>query len=88
MTVSPLLGFPGGSAVKNSPANARDAGLIPGTGRSSREENGNPLQYSCLRDPTDGEAWRTAVHGVIKESETTTTISFESESESRSVVSE
>ena len=80
------MGFPGSSAVKNSPANAGDAGLIPGTGRSSREGNGNPLQYSCLRDPTDREAWGTAVHGVIKESDTT--ISFESESENHSVVSE
>ena len=37
--------------VKNSPANARDAGLIPGWGRSPGEENGNPLQYSCLGNP-------------------------------------
>jgi len=41
-------GFPGGSEVKNMPANAGDAGLIPGSGRSSGEGNGNPLQYSCL----------------------------------------
>ena len=38
---------PGGSVVKNLPANAEDTGLIPGSGRSSREGNGNPLQYSC-----------------------------------------
>ena len=44
-------GFPGGSVIKNPPANAgdaRDRGLIPGSGRSHREGNGNPLQYSCL----------------------------------------
>ena len=47
--------FPGGSAVKNPPANAGDAGnvgLIPGWGRSSAG-NGNPLQYSCLGDPLE-----------------------------------
>ena len=41
-------GFPGGSVVENPPANAGDAGSIPGSGRSPGEENGNPLQYSCL----------------------------------------
>ena len=44
-------GFPGGSVIKNPPANAgdaRDRGSIPGSGRSHREGNGNPLQYSCL----------------------------------------
>ena len=41
-------GFPGGSVVKNMPANARDMGLIPGLGRSSGEGNGNPLQCFCL----------------------------------------
>ena len=45
------LGFPGGSLVKNSPANAGDVGLIPGSGRSPGEGNGNPLQYSCLENP-------------------------------------
>ena len=51
-------GFPGGSVVKNLPANAGDAGdmgLIPGSGRSPRGGNGNPLQYSCLENPwTEG----------------------------------
>ena len=41
-----LVGFPGGSMVKNLPANAGDPGLIPGSGRSPGEENGNPRQYS------------------------------------------
>ena len=46
-------GFPGDSAVKNPPANTRDLGLIPGSGRSSGEGNGNLLQYSCLENPMD-----------------------------------
>ena len=41
-------GFPGGSVVKNLPANARDVGSIPGLGQTPGEGNGNPLQYSCL----------------------------------------
>ena len=46
-------GFPGGSAVKNPPANAGDAGLILGLGRSPEEGRGNPLQYSCLDNLLD-----------------------------------
>ena len=46
-------GFPGGSAVKNPPANTRDSSSIPGSGRSPGEGNGNPLQYSCLENPMD-----------------------------------
>ena len=61
-----MLGFPGDSVVKNPPANAGDMGSIPGLGRSPREGNGNPLQYSCLGNPMDrGARWAT-VHGVIK----------------------
>ena len=52
-----LGGFCGGSEVKASPCNAGDLGSIPGSGRSPGEGNGNPLQYSCLENPTDGEAW-------------------------------
>ena len=43
-----IMGFPGGSVVKNLPTKARNVGLIPGLGRSPGEGNGNPLQYSCL----------------------------------------
>ena len=46
-------GFPGGSVVKNLPADARDAGSIPGSGRSPGGGNGNPLQYSYLGNPMD-----------------------------------
>ena len=59
-------GFPGGSEVKASACNAGDLGLIPGSGRSPGEENGNPLQYSCLENPMDGGAWRATVHGVAR----------------------
>ena len=52
--------------VKNLPANTGDEGLIPGSGRSPGEGNGNLLQYSCLGNPMDREAWRATVHGVIE----------------------
>ena len=58
--------FPGGSDGKVSACNAGDPGLIPGLGRSPGEGNGNPLQYSCLENPTDGGAWKATVHGVAK----------------------
>ena len=61
--------------IKNLPANARDAGLIPRSGRSPGEGNGNPLQYSCLENSMDRGAWwaavRAIVHGAAKESDTT-----------------
>ena len=63
-------GFPGGSEVKSSACNAGDLGSIPGSGRSPGEENGNPLQYSCLENPMDRGAWLATVHWVA-ESDTT-----------------
>ena len=60
------LGFLGGSVVKNPPANAGDAGSIPGSGRSPGEGNSNPLQYSCLGNPMDRRAQQSAVHGVAE----------------------
>ena len=61
-----LVGFPSGSVVKNPPANVGDLSLIPGSGRSPGEGNGNPLQYSCLGNPMDrGACWAT-VHGIAK----------------------
>ena len=66
-----VSGFSDGSVVKNPPANAGDAGSIPGSGRPSGERNGNLLQYSCLGSPTDKEAWRATVHRVAKDSDMT-----------------
>ena len=60
--------IPGGSVVKNLPANKGDMGLIPEQGRSSKEGNGNPLQYSCLEKSNDRGAWQATVYEVTKES--------------------
>ena len=57
-----FYGFPGGSEVKASASNVGDLDLIPGLGRSPREGNGNPLQYSCLENPMDGGAWQATVY--------------------------
>ena len=57
---------PGGSVVKNPPANTGDTGLIPGLGRSSAEGNGDPLQYSGLGSPMDRGAWWAVVHRGTK----------------------
>ena len=59
---------PRDSVVKNLPANTRDAGLIPGSGRSPEGRHGNPLQYSCLENPMDRGTW-------LKESDTTEQLS-------------
>ena len=64
------MGFPGGSVVKNLPANAgdaADAGLIPVLGRSPGGGNDNPLQYSCLENPMARGAWRAAVHASLSQ---------------------
>ena len=61
-----IYAFPGGSEVKASACNDGDLGLIPGSGRSPGEGNGNPLQYSCLENPMDGGAWWATVHRVAK----------------------
>ena len=67
------MGFPGGSVVKNPSANARDTGLIPGSGRSPGGGYGNPLQYSCLENPMNrGAKWAT-VHGGHRELDITVT---------------
>ena len=59
-------GFSGSSDGKESSSNAKDPGLIPGSGRAPGEGNGNPLQYSCLTNPMDRGAWQTTVHGLAK----------------------
>ena len=61
-----MVGFPGGSVVKNIPANTGDMGSTPGSGRSLGEGNGNPLQYSGLENSMDRGAWWATVHGVTK----------------------
>ena len=58
--------YPGGIVVKNLPANAGDMGLVPGSGRSPGEEDGNTLQYSFLGNPMDRGAWWGIVHGLAK----------------------
>ena len=62
-------GIPGGTMVKNLPANTGgtgDASLTPGLGRSPRVGYGNPLQCSCLENSMDGGVWQATVHGVTK----------------------
>ena len=61
-----MKGFPGGSVVKNLPANSVDTGSIVGLGRSPGEGNGNPLQYSCLENPMNRGGWQATINGVIK----------------------
>ena len=66
-----MMGFPGGSVIKNPPANARDSGSILGSGISPGEGNGNPIQCSCLENPLDRGTWWATVHGLTKESNMT-----------------
>ena len=61
-----LWDFPDGSGGKAAVYNARDPGLIPGSGRSPGEGTGNPLQYYCLENIMDRGAWQATVHGVTK----------------------
>ena len=60
------MGFPGGSVVKNLPANVGDTASIPPSGTSPGKGNGSPLQSSCLGNPMDRGAWQAAVHGGHK----------------------
>ena len=60
------MGFPGGSDGKESGCNAGDLDSIPGSGRSSEERNGNPLQCSCLENSMDRGAWQAIDYGVAK----------------------
>ena len=64
------MGFPGDSVVMNLPANAGDAGSIPGSGRSTGGGNGHSLQYSCLGNLTNSGPWWATVRGVAKELDT------------------
>ena len=58
--------FPHSSVGKESASRAGDPGSIPGSGISSGEGTGNPLQYSCLENPMDGGAWQATVNGVAR----------------------
>ena len=62
--------------VKLLAYNAGGLGLIPGSGRYSGEGNGNPLQYSCLENPMDGEAWQATAYGVTEELDRTEQLHF------------
>ena len=66
MNYTSSMGFPGGSEVKTLLANAGDADLIPGSGKSPREGKSNPLQYSGLGNPLHRGVWWATVHGVAK----------------------
>ena len=66
-----LLGFPGGARTSANAGDMRDAGSIPGLGRSPGGGHGNPLQYSCPENPMDREAWWAIVPSSCKESDTT-----------------
>ena len=68
------MGFPDGSADEESACSSGETGeacSIPGLGRSHKGGNGNPLQYSCLQNPTDRGAWQATVHGIAKNLDTT-----------------
>ena len=65
-SVWPTHSLPAGSVGKEAACSAEDLGSIPGLERSPGEGNGNPLQYSCLENPLDREAWQATVHGVTR----------------------
>ena len=65
-----LLGFPSGSALKESTCDVGYTGSIPGSGKSPGEKNGNPFPLSCPENPMDRGTWRAIVHGVTKELDT------------------
>ena len=69
MLITHITEVPGGSVVKNLPANARVAGdvhLVPGLERFPGEGKGNPLHYSCLENSMDRGAWQAIVHGITE----------------------
>ena len=74
-------GFPGDSDGKESACHTGDTGLIPGSGRSPGGGNGNPLQYSCLENSINREAWRGTVHGVTESDITDQLTSLDTDTE-------
>ena len=71
LSMASQRGLPWWFSGKESACSARDVGPIPGSGSSPGERNGKPLQYSCLGNPIDREAWQATVYGVAKESNIT-----------------
>ena len=65
------MGFPGGTVVKTLPTSAGGTGVMPVSGRSSGEGNGNPLQDYCLENPMDRGAWWATVYRITKELDVT-----------------
>ena len=65
-----IIGFLGGSVIKNPPSSVGSVDLNLGSGRFPGEANGNPLQYSCLENSMDNGVWWPTVHGVAKEFDT------------------
>ena len=61
------MGFPGGSDDKESACSIGNQGSIPGLGRSPGEGDGYPLQYSCMENSMDREAWQAIIHGVARD---------------------
>ena len=80
-----IISFPRSSVGKEPACNAEDLGSVPGSGRSPGEGNGNPLQYSCLENPMDREAWRAIVHGAAK-SRTQLTNTFNFIGDNRNII--
>ena len=66
LSILTLCHFPGGTVVKNPPAIAGGAGLVPRSGRSPGGRNGNPLEYSYLENSMDLGAWQAIIHGVTE----------------------
>ena len=66
-----LLGFPVVNNLCGNARDSRDAYSIPGSGRYPGRGHGNPLHYSCLKNPMDSAAWRAIVHEVTKASDMT-----------------
>ena len=71
MCIIYVFGLPWWLSGQESAYNEEDAGSIPGSGRSPEGGNDNPLQYSCLKNPTDKGDWHTTVHGVAEELDST-----------------
>ena len=86
MVRTKITGFPGGTVVKNLPANSGDAGSIPGLERFPGRGNGNSSQYSCLKNSMDRGVWWATVHGLAKKSDMTEQLSTYTHTHTRTKV--